>query len=211
LDIADRVKPEFGGDAVGDDVEDEFGGLLGWVQAGVLEGFAAEPVEVAEAGELRGLAVVDAVRVDDDARLLGLAEELGETHPRDGVGGEQVAQDFAGADGGDLVDIANEQQMRSLGDRLDELVGRITSIIEASSTTTRSAFRGVVAVVFGSQALDVLALPFDARPLAYGVGEQIGQHPRRRRVGSWQQTVPALLDQAPRSRAAMQGAPGSVC
>ena len=124
LDIADRVEPEFGGDAVGDDVHDEFGGLLGWVQAGVLGGVAAEPVEVAIAGELRGLAVVDAVGVDDDAGLLGLAEDLGEAHPRDRVGGEQVAQDFAGADRGELIDVADEQQMRSFGDGLDELVGQ---------------------------------------------------------------------------------------
>ena len=33
------------------------------------------------------------------------------------VGGEQVAQDFAGADRGELVDVADEQQMRSFGDR----------------------------------------------------------------------------------------------
>jgi hypothetical protein len=31
LDIADRVQSEFGGDAAGDDVDDEFGGLLGRV------------------------------------------------------------------------------------------------------------------------------------------------------------------------------------
>ena len=31
LDIADRVQAEFGGDAAGDDVDDEFGGLLGRV------------------------------------------------------------------------------------------------------------------------------------------------------------------------------------
>ena len=30
------------------------------------------------------------------------------------VGGEQVAQDFAGADRGELVDVADEQQMRAL-------------------------------------------------------------------------------------------------
>ena len=31
LDVADRVQVEFGGDAAGDDVDDEFGGLLGGV------------------------------------------------------------------------------------------------------------------------------------------------------------------------------------
>jgi hypothetical protein len=31
LDVADRVEPEFGGEAADDDVDDEFGGLLSWV------------------------------------------------------------------------------------------------------------------------------------------------------------------------------------
>ena len=33
------------------------------------------------------------------------------------LGGEQVAQDFAGADRGELIDVADQQQVRSLGDR----------------------------------------------------------------------------------------------
>jgi len=37
------------------------------VQTGVFGGVAGEPVEVAKAGELRRVAVVDAVSVDDDA------------------------------------------------------------------------------------------------------------------------------------------------
>ena len=78
LNIADRVQPEVGGDAAGDDVDEEFGCLLGRVQPGVLGGVAGEPVEVAEVGELWGLAVVDAVGVDDDARPLCLTEDLGQ-------------------------------------------------------------------------------------------------------------------------------------
>ena len=123
LDIAGGVKPELRGDPPRDDVHDECRGLLGGVQAGVLGRVAPEPVEVREAGELWGLAVVDAVGVDDDARLLGLAEDLGQAHPRDVAGGEQVAQDLAGADRGELIDVADEQQVRALGDRLDQLVG----------------------------------------------------------------------------------------
>ena len=86
--------------------------------------------------------MVDAVGVDDDAGLLGLAEDLGQANPRDAVGGEQVAQDFPGADRGELVDVADEQQVRSVGIALISLLARITSIIEHSSTTTRSACRG---------------------------------------------------------------------
>ena len=77
MDVADRVEPELGGDAAGDDVHDELGGLLGRVQAGIFGRLAGEPVKVGEAGQVRGLAVVDAVGVDDDAGPLGLAEDLG--------------------------------------------------------------------------------------------------------------------------------------
>ena len=93
--------------------------------------------------------MVDAVRVDDDAGLLGLAEDLGEAHPRDGAGGEQVAQDFAGADGGELVDVADEQQMRSFGDRLDELVGQDDVHHRGLVDHDQVGVEGVVAVVFG--------------------------------------------------------------
>ena len=148
LDVADRVQPKFGGDAAGDDVDEEFGGLLGRVQPGVIGGVAREPVEVGEVGELRGLAVVDAVGVDDDARPLGLAEDLGQADPRDALGGEQVAQDFAGADRGELVDVADEQQMRSVGDRLDQLVGQDHVHHRALIDHDQVGIQGVVAVVF---------------------------------------------------------------
>jgi hypothetical protein len=55
LDVTDRVEPELGREAASDDVHDEFRGLLGRVQAGVLGRVAGEPVEVAEAGELGGV------------------------------------------------------------------------------------------------------------------------------------------------------------
>ena len=102
-----------------------------------------------EVGEVRGLAVVDAVSVDDDARLLGLAEDLGQAHPWDGVGGEQVAPDFAGADRGELVDVADEQQMRSVGDRLDQLVGQDYVHHRALVDHDQIGVQGVMAVVFG--------------------------------------------------------------
>jgi hypothetical protein len=119
------------------------------VQAGVLGGVAAEPVEVVKAGEVRGVALIDAVRVDDDAGLLGLAEDLGETHPGDGVGGEEVAQDFAGAHGRELVDVADEQQVRSFGDGLDELVGQDDVHHRGLIDHDQVGVEGVVAVVFG--------------------------------------------------------------
>ena len=93
------------------------------------------------------MAVVDAVGVDDDARLAGLAEDLGQANPRDGVSGEQVAQDFAGADRGELVDVADEQQMRSVGDRLDQLVGQDHVHHRALIDHDQISIQGVVAVV----------------------------------------------------------------
>src|SRR5690606_32864509 len=97
------------------DVHGEFGDLLGFL--------AGEQEEVGVAGGVRGQAGVDAVGVDDDAGLLGLAEDLREPYAGDGGGGEQVAQHLAGADGGQLVDVADEQQVGAGRDRLDELVG----------------------------------------------------------------------------------------
>ncbi len=98
LDVAVEVEPEFGRDASDDEVNDERGGRLGGVRAGVLGRFAGEPVEVEVAGELWGLAAVNAVGVGDDAGLLCLAEDRGQAHLRDALGGELVALDLAGAD-----------------------------------------------------------------------------------------------------------------
>ena len=72
-------------------------------------------------GELPG---VDPVGVDHDAGLLGLAEDPGQPYRGQRPGGEQVAEDLPGADRGQLVDVADEQQVRARRDRLDELVGQ---------------------------------------------------------------------------------------
>jgi hypothetical protein len=54
------------------------------------------------------LAGVDPVRVDHHPGLLGLAEDLCQRDPGDGVGGEHVAQHLPGADRGQLVDVADQ-------------------------------------------------------------------------------------------------------
>ena len=172
LDVADRVEPESGGEAAGDDVDDESGGLLRRVQAGVLGGVAGEPVEVAEPVQLRGLAVVDAVGVDDDAGLLCLAEDLGQAHPRDRAGGEQVAQDFAGADRGELVDVADQQQMRPGRDGLDQLVGQDHVHHRGLVDHDQVGVQRVVAVVFGVAAGLQLQQPVHGGGLVAG---QLGQ------------------------------------
>jgi hypothetical protein len=63
------------------------------------------------AGQVRAV-----LRRDDDY--------AGQAYPRDGAGGEQVAQYFTGADRGELVDVADQQQVRSGRDGLDQLVGQ---------------------------------------------------------------------------------------
>ena len=114
LHVAARVQAEPGRDPPRHDVDDEFGGLLGVV--------AAEPEEVAEPGQLRLLPGVDPVGVDHDAGLLGLAEDLGQPHRGQRPGGEQVAEDLPGADRGQLVDVADQQQVSARRDCLDQLV-----------------------------------------------------------------------------------------
>jgi hypothetical protein len=116
LHIAARVQAEFRRDTARDEVDDQLGGLFGVV--------TAEPEEVAEAAE-RGLVPgVDPVRVDHDPGLLGLPEDLRQPHHRQRPGGEHVAQHLAGPDRRQLVDVADQEQVRAGRDRLDELVGQ---------------------------------------------------------------------------------------
>jgi hypothetical protein len=116
--------------------------------------------------------LVDAVGVDDDARLAGLAEDLSQAHSRDAVGGEQVAQDFAGADRRELIDVADEQQMRSVGDRLDELVGQDHIHHRALIDHDQIGVKRVVAVVFGVAVGLELQQPVNGGGLVAG---QLGQ------------------------------------
>jgi hypothetical protein len=64
------------------------------------------------------------VRVDHDAGLLRLPEDLGQPDHRQRPGGQQVAQDLPGADGRQLVHVAHQQQVRAGRDGLDELAGQ---------------------------------------------------------------------------------------
>ncbi len=48
--------------------------------------------------------------VDDDAARRGLAEHLGQAHDRHGAGADDVAEDLAGPDRGELVDVADEEE-----------------------------------------------------------------------------------------------------
>ena len=67
---------------------------------------------------------VDPVRVDHDAGLLRLPEDLGQPHHRQRPGGQQVPQHLPGADRRQLVHVPDQQQVRARRDRLDQLVGQ---------------------------------------------------------------------------------------
>src|SRR5690606_31079334 len=109
------VQCEPTGDPIGDDVDDLLGGDLGIV--------GRKQEEVGVFAEDGGAARVDPVGVDDHTGLLCLPEDGGESDAGQRVGGEQVPQDFTRADRGELVDVADQQQVSSGSDRLDELVG----------------------------------------------------------------------------------------
>ena len=73
-----------------------------------------DEIEVAafDRREIGHQALIDAVRVGDDAALGGLAEDLGQTHDRHGTRGDDVGQYLPRPDRRQLIDIANEQQRR---------------------------------------------------------------------------------------------------
>ena len=57
--------------------------------------------------------------------MAGLAEDLGQPHVRDrGARREQITQDLPGTDRGQLVNISDEQQVRSGRDSLGKFVGQ---------------------------------------------------------------------------------------
>ena len=72
--------------------------------------------------EDRHLALVDAVSVDDDKAVFGLAEDGFQHGDRDDLGGDHVAQHVARANRRELVHIANQQQVAALVDGAKQVV-----------------------------------------------------------------------------------------
>jgi hypothetical protein len=99
LHLAPGVQAEAARQPVGhhvhDQVGDPFGILLG------------EQEEVGKAPGDWQLAGVDAVGVGHHAASLGLAEHVGEPHPGQALGGQQVTEHLACPDAGELVDVAD--------------------------------------------------------------------------------------------------------
>jgi len=114
LDVADRVQAETLRDPVPDDLDDLGGSRLGL--AGLDE---IEIGRLVALGSFRHLAATHAVGVNDDpARRL--PERLGQPGDRQRAGGDDVGENLPGADGGELVDVAGQEQSGVRRDRLDD-------------------------------------------------------------------------------------------
>ncbi len=68
----------------------------------------------------RHLAGVDPVSVNDDAARRGLAKHLRQAHDRHGAGIDDVGENLARTYGGELVDVADEQERRPVRQGADE-------------------------------------------------------------------------------------------
>ena len=87
-----------------------------------LVGLYVEEVAGTASGKLGHLPGVDPVCVGDDPALRCLPENLRQAHDREGVAGDHVLEYLAGADRGQLVNVADQQQRSVAGQRLHRRV-----------------------------------------------------------------------------------------
>jgi len=113
LDLVGGVA-EAGGDFLGDEFDDEGGdGFFGLAKEEEVFGV------VVEEGHL---AAVDAVGVGDDLAALRLAEDVGQAGDGYDGGLDEVGEYGAGADAGELVYVADEDEVGAGGDGVEEFV-----------------------------------------------------------------------------------------
>ena len=173
LDVAPRIQAELGRDAAGGHIDGERGGLLG-----VLTREEEEIRIAAQPGELPG---VDPVGVDDDAGLLRLTEDPGQPHPRNGGGRQQVPQHLASPDRGKLVHVADQQQVRTRRDRLDQLVSQDQIHHRALVDHHEVRIQRAIPVVGGIPARPQLQQPVHGgRRMAGQLTQPLGRPARRR-------------------------------
>ena len=122
LDVVERVEFEFVGDAVADEVGEGFGDGLrcGAFDEEEVFDFVLSVSSLVFSREAWELAVVDGVGGLDDLGGGSLAEDFGEACDGDGFGIDDVAEDVARADGGELVDVADDEQVGVIGECLEE-------------------------------------------------------------------------------------------
>ena len=129
---------------------------------------------------LGGFPFIDAMGVGDDIAILRLAEDIGEFHDGDFFGVDNITQDIACTDGGELVDIANENQASFGLDGREEGGGELYIQHGGFIDDETIAFEGVVFIagevlgIFVFDAFDfeeaVDGFGFDARELGHAFG-----------------------------------------
>lgn len=117
LDVSNGVCLESSGNAVFDDVKEsgeEFFRLVA---------FDEEEVGIGRGGgEFWGLSSVDLVGVGNDLAAGGLAEDFGELGDGSGSAGDDISECGAGTDGGQLVDVADQEKVTVFGEGAKEAV-----------------------------------------------------------------------------------------
>lgn len=104
-------------DAVFDDVKEGGEDFFGFVA------LDEEKVGIGRSGgECRSLSSVDLVGGGNDLASGGLAEDFGESDDGNGCAGDEVSEGGAGADGWQLVDVANQEKVAVLGEGAKEAV-----------------------------------------------------------------------------------------
>jgi hypothetical protein len=117
LDLLEWIELEPAWDAVADDFKE--GGQDGFGR------IAFDEVEVGVGvwgGAFGEQALVDAVRGGDDAALGGLAKNLSEADDGQGAAIDEITEDVAGADGGELIDVADEEEGGVRGHGAEQLM-----------------------------------------------------------------------------------------
>ena len=115
LHIAFRVQPEFLRNAPGDDVEHQ--------RRRLFRVFLSKEEEIPRFWRKeRQLAPFDAMGVDDDVAVVCLTEDRLQSRHRYHAAGDEILQDVAGADGGELIPIADQQQMAARLHRLEQVM-----------------------------------------------------------------------------------------
>lgn len=108
LDIFEGIDVKALRDALGDEFADGLCALEGVI---ALDEVKVEELVCGGFGEDGKLALIDQVGVFDDQAIFFLSEDLVEARDGDLAALQQIAQDIAGSNGGELIDVADEQKL----------------------------------------------------------------------------------------------------
>src|ERR1700720_4396273 len=176
LNVTDGIEAEAQGDARLHQFDDPRHGGFGIVRL--------HKIEVAVAlgpGEVGNGAPVDLVRAGADPAVGGLAKDFGQAHDRHRAGSDDVGQDLTRADGGELVDVADDQQRGMVGDGPHQRLHQQDVDHGGLVDDQQIAFERVVAVPFEPAAFRVhLEQPVNGFGLEPGgFGHALGGTARR--------------------------------